>query len=255
MKQLIPLRLLLNPELHQTLWIWMKLRSLNNRIIYDYSHRTVSKGIGISHTCLSQHVARMIELGWIYMHSGNLCFTSLDKIDVRRQKDGQIIEHIFIPIELCKTKKKQILLFRHAVYWRCSDAQKKRISERREVVKKAESNAKLAPPQLKELQSKGGLAEYDRTIVRYVTLSNKTFGKKVNRSKSTGYNIQKQLREAGLITSISRHKVLYTNQTYESYKYFMNDNLIKGVSFRNGCIWQQLSNEVRIKKHAELCRY
>lgn len=202
----------------------------------------------MSHACLAHHVNRMIKLGWVKMHSGNLCFVSLDKIGITKRKDGVESVNNYISIKVCKTKKEQILLFRHAIIWRNVDRQKRAIKKRSDVVKLCKSNKKVAAYHLKQIARKGGLDEYEKTIVNYTTLSNTTFGLLINRSRSTGQILQKQLRDKKLIQTRFRHKVIKANATKQAFAYFMNDNLIRGVKYRDGNIYQQLSNEVEIVK-------
>jgi hypothetical protein len=76
-----------------------------------------------------------------------------------------------------------------------------------------------------------------------ITLSNRGFGKKVHRSQSTGYRLQRTLRMMGYIKSYSRRVVVKTNSSiYEYVELYRNGGYVYNKDTRE--ITRQLSNEI-----------
>ncbi len=151
---------------------------------------------------------------------------------------------ILIPIH--KEKSNQIVEFRRAVVLNNLHKQDKALIKKSQIVNIAKYNGRFSKSQLKYIQKQGGMEKMLKNIEKdnnCITLSNRGFGKKVHRSQSTGYRLQRTLRMMGYIKSYSRRVVVKTNSSiYEYVELYRNGGYVYNKDTRE--ITRQLSNEI-----------
>lgn len=242
-KQNVPIGLLFKFEIEDnldTLRIWVAMKSrYKTGVFYNWTYRSVAKEVGVSPETIRKHLPLLIKEGMAEISGKNLRMVGIEKLKKGKRTC------ILIPIH--KDKSKQILEFRYAVLRNSYDKQRKAIQKKSNIVKIAsQSNGRLSKSQLKFIQKSGGLEKMLKNIEKdndCITLSNRGFGRKVHRSRTTGYRLQRKLREVGYIRSYSRRVVVKTNASiYEFVELYANGGFVYDREKR--IITRQLSNEI-----------
>ena len=222
MKQPIPIALLFkfhNEGNLDTLRIWVAMKSrFKTGVYYNWTYRSVAKEVGVSPETIRKHLPLLIKEGMAEISGKNLRMVGIEKL--KRGKRTCIL----IPIH-----------------------KEKSIQKKSNIVKIAnQANGRLSKSQLKFIQKSGGMDKLLKSIEKdnnCITLSNKGFGKKVHRSQSTGYRLQRTLRNMGYIKSYSRWVVVKTNSSiYEYIELYRNGGYVYNKDTRE--ITRQLSNQI-----------
>jgi len=242
-KQAVPLNVLFkfnDSNAFDTLRIWILLKNrFNTGVFYNYTYRSIGTAIGVSPETVRKHLPMLIKDGMAEISGKNLRMVGIEKLKKGKRTC------ILIPIH--KDKSNQILEFRNAIYRNSYDKQRKAIQKKSQLVKIAsQSNGRFSKSQLKFIQKSGGLEKMLKNIEKdndCITLSNRGFGRKVHRSRTTGYRLQRKLREFGYIRSYSRRVVVKTNASiYEFVELYANGGYVYNKDTRE--ITRQLSNEI-----------
>lgn len=242
-KQNIPIALLFKFEMEDnldTLRIWVAMKSrYKTGVYYNWTYRSVAKEVGVSPETVRKHLPLLIKEGMAEISGKNLRMVGIEKL-----KKGK---RTCIQIPIHKEKSKQIVEFRRAVVLNNLHKQRKAIDKKSNIVKIAsQSNGRFSKSQLKYIQKSGGMDKLLKSIEKdnkCLTLSNKGFGKKVHRSQSTGYRLQRTLRKMGYLKSYSRWVVVKTNSSiYEYIELYRNGGYVYNKDTRE--ITRQLSNEI-----------
>lgn len=242
-KQNVPIALLFKFEMEDnldTLRIWVAMKSrYRTGVYYNWTYRSVAKEVGVSPETIRKHLPLLIKEGMAEISGKNLRMVGIEKL-----KKGK---RTCIQIPIHKEKSKQIVEFRGAIIRNNTDKQKKAIQKKSQIVKIAsQSNGRFSKSQLKYIQKSGGMDKLLKSIEKdnnCITLSNRGFGKKVHRSQSTGYRLQRTLRKMGYIKSYSRWVVVKTNSSiYEYIELYRNGGYVYNKDTRE--ITRQLSNEI-----------
>jgi hypothetical protein len=242
-KQAIPLNVLFkfnDSNALDTLRIWILLKNrFNTGVFYNYTYRSIGTAIGVSPETVRKHLPMLIKEGMAEISGKNLRLVGINKL----KKDCKSC--VMIPIH--QDKPNQIIEFRNAIYRNSYDKQRKAIQKKSNIVKIAsQANGRLSKPQLKFIQKSGGMEKMLKNIEKdnnCITLSNRGFGRKVHRSRTTGYRLQRKLRELGYIRSYSRRIVVKTNASiYEFVELYANGGYVYNKDTRE--ITRQLSNEI-----------
>lgn len=206
MKRSIPLSLLLSPSDHLDLYAFIKCHSVyRHPIFYNFTYRKLSNLTGIGISGLHVRIRSMIDKGWCHISkAGHLVFKGLDKLGNQM---------VLIPVR--GNKRDQILEFRNAIIRQNISQQIKQISKKRETVKKAKGNRPLSKREILLLRRNPKL----ESEIQETTLSNKRIGSLVDRSKTTGYRLQKQLRESLMIKTKARFELIKENVSMLEYNY------------------------------------
>lgn len=85
----------------------------------------------------------------------------------------------------------------------------------------------------------------EKSVNDYYMMSNKKFGTLTNRSKSTGYLIQKRMNNEGLIKS-ERNSELYSPQVFDKRAFYNLCLPSNYVHAKNGLIYKVLPNKLTI---------
>jgi hypothetical protein len=235
-KQAIPISLLFKSNEDNTfdsLRVWVLLKSLHrNTVIYSLNYETLSKKTGISHTTLRKHIKTLCAQGLASFQNNNLHLTGINKL--KRHKYEKCV---LIPVE--PTKTKQILQFRKAILHRNIDNQKKQIQRKSKIVNYCnQAFAKLSKSEMRMIKKAGGVEQLEKTYQSVTTLSNKRIGRLFGLSQITGYRIQCQLRDNGLIKTKTRLELIKKNCSRLEYNYIRNDG---------GYIYNQNTNSLFIR--------
>lgn len=241
-KQNIPIALLFkfhNEGNLDTLRIWVAMKSrYRTGVYYNWTYRSVAKEVGVSPETIRKHLPLIIKEGMAQISGKNLRMVGIEKLKKGKKTC------ILIPIH--KDKSKQILEFRYAVLRNNTDKQDKAIKKKSQLVNIAKYNGRFSKSQLKYIQKQGGMEKMLKNLEKdnkCITLSNRGFGKKVHRSQSTGYRLQRTLRMMGYIRSYSRRIVVKTNASiYEFVELYANGGFVYDREKR--IITRQLSNEI-----------
>jgi predicted transcriptional regulator len=241
-KQNVPIRLLFKFEIEDnldTLRIWVAMKSrYKTGVFYNWTYRSVAKEVGVSPETIRKHLPLLIKEGMAEISGKNLRMVGIEKLKKGKRTC------ILIPIH--KDKSKQIVEFRRAVILNNLHKQDKAINKKSQLVNIAKYNGRFSKSQLKFIQKSGGLEKMLKNIEKdndCITLSNRGFGRKVHRSRTTGYRLQRKLREFGYIRSYSRRIVVKTNASiYEFVELYANGGYVYNKDTRE--ITRQLSNEI-----------
>lgn len=241
-KQPIPIALLFkfhNEGNLDTLRIWVAMKSrYRTGVYYNWTYRSVAKEVGVSPETIRKHLPLIIKEGMAQISGKNLRMVGIEKLKKGKKTC------ILIPIH--KDKSKQILEFRYAVLRNNTDKQDKAIKKKSQLVNIAKYNGRFSKSQLKYIQKQGGMEKMLKNIEKdnnCITLSNRGFGRKVHRSRTTGYRLQRKLRELGYIRSYSRRIVVKTNSCIEEFiELYANGGFVYDREKR--IITRQLSNEI-----------
>lgn len=242
-KQPIPLNVLFkfnDSNALDTLRIWILLKNcFNTGVFYNYTYRSIGTAIGVSPETVRKHLPMIIKEGMAEISGKNLRMVGINKL----KKDCKAC--VLIPIH--QDKPNQIVEFRNAVLRNNYGKQQKAIQKKSNIVKIAnQANGRLSKSQLKFIQKSGGMDKLLKSIEKdnnCITLSNKGFGKKVHRSQSTGYRLQRTLRNMGYLKSYSRWVVVKTNSSiYEYIELYRNGGYVYNKDTRE--ITRQLSNQI-----------
>lgn len=196
LKQSVPLTIVEQANQEKswdTLVYYMWLRSkYKKKIFYNYTSRSIATHLGISHTQSNFHIRVMIKKGWAKVENGHLILLS----------NGYFKS--VIPIKIYGTKREQKVALKNILINKSLLGQKKHISKKTEIVTNAKKvNGKISKGDYKLLQKAGGLQQFELSIDRRVTLSNKTIGKIFNQSKREGSRLQVEMNRMGLLQSES----------------------------------------------------
>lgn len=247
-KQAIPLHLVLNIHLHQVLWVFIKVRArYKNPILYNFNYERHSKELGVSHQCLRKYVQQMYDLGWCYLHHGNLCFRSLNKLKNHLTEKGRWKKSNCVLIPVRETKREQMAELRCAVLNRNLHQQKFMIQQRVETVKKCVRKQRLNPNEYKRIREVGGIENYEKLLLPYLTLSNKRIGILFNRSKYTGRRLQSVFRKMELIETTTKIKLVESNvkpNEVVHYRSWGTGYIYNPASMQ---LFKRLSNEIHTK--------
>lgn len=242
-KQNVPIALLFKFEIEDnldTLRIWVAMKSrYKTGVFYNWTYRSVAKEVGVSPETIRKHLPLLIKEGMAEVSGKNLRMVGIEKLKKGKKTC------ILIPIH--KDKSNQILEFRNAIIRNNTDKQRKAIQKKSNIVKIAsQSDGRLSKSQLKFIQKSGGMEKMLKNLEKdnnCITLSNRGFGRKVHRSQSTGYRLQRTLRMMGYIKSYSRRVVVKTNSSiYEYVELYRNGGYVYNKDTRE--ITRQLSNEI-----------
>ena len=241
-KQNIPIALLFkfhNEGNLDTLRIWVAMKSrYRTGVYYNWTYRSVAKEVGVSPETIRKHLPLIIKEGMAQISGKNLRMVGIEKLKKGKKTC------ILIPIH--KDKSNQIVEFRRAVVLNNLHKQDKALIKKSQLVNIAKYNGRFSKSQLKYIQKSGGMEKMLKNFEKdnkCLTLSNRGFGKKVHRSQSTGYRLQRTLRMMGYIKSYSRRVVVKTNSSiYEYVELYRNGGYVYNKDTRE--ITRQLSNEI-----------
>jgi len=241
-KQAVPLNVLFkfnDSNALDTLRIWILLKNrFNTGVFYNYTYRSIGTAIGVSPETVRKHLPMLIKEGVAQISGKNLRMVGIEKLKKGKKTC------ILIPIH--KDKSNQIVEFRRAVVLNNLHKQDKALIKKSQLVNIAKYNGRFSKSQLKYIQKQGGMEKMLKNIEKdnkCITLSNRGFGKKVHRSQSTGYRLQRTLRMMGYIKSYSRRVVVKTNSSiYEYVELYRNGGYVYNKDTRE--ITRQLSNEI-----------
>lgn len=242
LKQSIPLSLLLDVEHHNALYLWLRINAcarktgqrMYDNTVYNCSYAKIASLTGISKTSVHTHLKEIIALGWAYKDAkGHLRMRGLNTYK------SQLV---LIPVE--HSKKAQIRQFRNAIVTQKINHIEKQVSSKKTIVQLAKKpHGKLSKKQLKTLRKNPSIVLH----IDEANLSNKKFGTLINRSKSTGYRLQRDLNKHGHIISKPRYKVILAGANYQEYIYYRMDNLVVGLRYIPTIgIVQQRSNKIAL---------
>lgn len=243
MKQPIPLRMILRAQESQklsALWCWCLIKKLHrNTIIYNFSYQKLQIQTGVSHTTLRKRVKEMCEMGWATIKDGHLHLTGIEKLKTHKYETT-----ISLPVH--QNKGTQIAQFRLVIVRLNIGNQRKRIDEKIETVKNCNrQHGKLTKKQIKAIRGAGGIKKFEKSIINYTTLSNKSFGSLFGLKNSSGKSIQKKLNDLKLITSKKKFEIVKGNCTKLEFDYnFRHLGYIYNITTKQ--VIRQLSNEVAI---------
>lgn len=216
---------------HNSLHYYIQIRSLyKGSIIYKFSNRKVAALIGCAPSVVSKHINILIENGLCHLHSGNLCFYSLNK--VKENKSNKII----LNLPVFRNKRRMLDELRGTMIIQNLDSQILRIYKSSEIVKKCKiANSKISKKELQFISKNGGVDKTEKNINRRITLSNKSIGRLFSRSQSTGKIYQKRLNESSLIRS--RAKIVIVDEVY-------NHNM---AHFMPSCFFRTSNNQLALQ--------
>lgn len=245
--QPIPLKLVLNPEYHSAICVWIRFHKKRRPIFYNVfkngklNYRLLAELTGISATCIRKHLQAMFIMGWCKRSGKHLVFKGIDRFDSK-----------IITIKTFQSRKQQLLELRYSIIRHNLDLQSKQQKHKEAVVIKA--NGQFNKLTKKEVKL---LSKIRENPVQPLTLSNRKYGKLINRSTSTGRRIQKQLRTNAYLKITNRFRLVKSNCTLLEYQ---NTFLAEGkyclkqyrYFYKDGNIIEQMSNEVRKYKNKQM---
>lgn len=241
MKHQIPIHLLQEASTHQELHIYCILRG-KGRYFYNWTYKALSAYTKLSHTSLRKYLPRLIELGWVRIEGNNLTFLSANELKKHSKET-------VIPIHITRNKKQAILQFRNAIIRGNATAQRKQNSKKDDLVKKVTTGQHLTKKEILSIKKSGGVERFISLTQEnsVVTLSNRKIGALVARSQSTGKRIQKALRDAKLIRSKTRVKILATNVSKLEWQYSpLSEGLTTLYNQERRVAYKRLSNEITV---------
>lgn len=235
----IPLSIVLKPELHKHVCIWIRFHQKRRPIFYNVyrngklNYKLLSNKTGISDTCIRKHINALFILGWCKRSGKHLVFKGLYRFDSP-----------IITIKTFALRKQQLLELRYCVIRHNLDLQNRQRSNKEAIVKKAATEfGKLTTKEIKQL------SKLNENPVQPLTISNKGYGKLINRSIHTGKLIQKKLRTHAYIKTKKRFRIVKDNCTLLEYQ---NVFLMEGkyslkqhrYFYKGNKVIEQCSNEV-----------
>lgn len=184
----------------RTLAYFIKLRSVHsNGIFYKYSIRKLSNTLNCSPACLSHHLKIMSKNGLISLNNGNLKCIGRDAM-------FKLYKSATFPVKLSADRKNQLTLLKSTLLIRKLKLENKAIEAKKAIIKMHKSkftkhgDAKvLLMLERKFIKQSGNAVEI--SLSNNLMLSNNSIGKLINRSKSTGLRLQKELNRLGVIKS------------------------------------------------------
>lgn len=221
MKQVVPLRLLLNHHNHPSLWLWLKAtRIYRNGIFTAFTYKKFCALTGVADSCARKHLKYMLQEGWCRLIDGNLHFASINKLKGFDSKGGCVL----IPIK--DDRNDQITEFRYACIRYNINAQKRRIFKKKKAVQKCRTNQRLTKTELKMVQKAGGEKMLENSLLDYTTLSNKKIGAMFGLQIHSGGRIQGLLRSKRMISTQPVFKVVKRNATVSDYAMYKRYSLM-----------------------------
>ncbi len=210
------------------------VKAYKNRVFYNYSLRSIANKIGVTKETVRKHLPTLFKLKLITKQGSHLSIIGINKIKGKSHC-------VLVPCFTNKTK--QITALRWALIKKSFDRQAEAISHKSKIVTYANTNLKPTKKQLKYIAKNGGLTKVVNKIRKdgnqCLTLSNKSFGKLINRSKQTGQRLQKQFNQLAFIKSTYRfvtikenaHIVDYIENYYgQGYIYTSDNRIVKQKS-------------------------
>lgn len=213
MRRPLPLHMIKDATKHNELYVYCILAGKGR--FYGWSYAHIASYSRLSHTLLRKRIPELIKLGWAEIQGNDLIIHNTDKLLKHKHET-------VVPIRTTRNKKETILQFRYAILRGNITAQAKAISKHSERVKKVkDANGKLSKKDMLVIKKSGGEQSYVSKAEENAAtaLSNRSIGKLVLRSQSTGKRLQKALRSAKLITSKARVKVLAENCSKAEWLY------------------------------------
>lgn len=238
----IPIHILQDTSTHAEWYVYSILRG-KGRTFYNWTYKSLSAYTKLSHTLLRKRLPQLISLGWARVEGNNLIFLSTNELKSHPKET-------VIPIHTSRNKKQTILLLRNAMLRGNLKQQRKQHSKKSEIVKKITTGKSLTKKEYLLIQKSGGVNSFVSQVKENVatTLSNFKIGKLISRSQSTGKRLQKALRQANLICSKSRIKILATNVSKAEWQYSELSECLRNIYNTDRLVaYRRLSNEITVK--------
>lgn len=204
-------------------------------VYYDWSYRSIAKILGCSPNTARKHVCYLISKGLLVKEGNNLRLMGRNALLQANETP--------IPVLIGKTKQQQILYLRNAIIAYSLIRQKRKISKKTSLVEKCNSRlGRVSRSQLREISIHGGSKKFEESIVNRTTLSNNSFGEKLNRSSSSAKRYKKGFIKEGLIKRKPFYKVLSPNSCLMEAVHHSFFGKGIGYSYRHGSLVKQSSD-------------
>jgi len=244
-KTFIPLKMIrdaVDNNWINTLAYFCQLKQVHqNRTFYRYSIRKLAKAIDCSAATMSHHLKVMQSKGLITIKNDNLTVTGTNKLKAQSKSK-------LIPVKTDKDKSIQVDYIRFAIIKRNMAYQKVGYEFRNKALKflKTGNSSGLKAKMLANYVSQRNTA-LERFRSSEFLLSNKSFGKLINRSQATGRKFQSRINKLRLIKSIKN--VLKIDGPKNNLRGF-NELTLPAKLFLsyNGDTYLRLPNKIILRK-------
>lgn len=182
------------------------MKSLHKKpIFYNYSLRKIASALKCSPTTVGKHIKVLQDKGLLTIKDGHLFLLSTNQLK-RTTKSPLFC------VGVSEHKATQITYLRYALVKRNLYYQKKKFNQKNDTLQLLNGEKSF------DHKETGRLLRFSRRFIslrhlessmdKDFTLSNKKFGSICNRSKTTGYKIQKQFNYLKLLKSTKRIDVI-----------------------------------------------
>lgn len=219
-------------------YVWMK-KVYHKPVFYNYSLRKISAGVKCSPTTIKHHISVLIKHGLAHISAGDLILKSTNSF--YKEKNSLIV-----PVKFSANKSEQRDFLRFTVIKRNFHSQSRKYEYKTDALKYHMAGPE-SPAELKTYQRLmkdfPDFKKLEKSMRDVFTLSNETFGKFCNRSKSTGIRLQKSFNKLSLITS-RRHVELISQSSYSRKAFFQLGLGSNCFLSPKGQIYKRLSNSI-----------
>lgn len=226
-------------------WVWLK-KIYNTSIFYNYSLRKVSALIACSPATLSHHLTILSKQGLCSVTDGHLHIINPRKLLIKGKRC------LLVPVGVSNNKSIQRDLLRYTLYNRNFFLQTKAFNKKNEsllFVKGKKFSLKDTKRIQKRLNNYPLTPDFESSVDKKLTLSNKKFGSIINRSERTGIKMQQSMKKLKLLRSQKRVILIAVGYTRQMF-YANNFNGSYFLS-QTGCVYQRLTNSINLISHRD----